>query len=109
MEEKELTQAIKRYLGDDSDNYAIMVTGPWGCGKTHYVENCLRREVASDGWHIVRVSMFGITSEDIFYDRLLSAILSSKESGAFSVIKRRRALRALLALSGLAKMWASQL
>ncbi|WP_304598115.1 P-loop NTPase fold protein [Adlercreutzia caecimuris] len=80
MEEKELTQAIKRYLGDDSDNYAIMVTGPWGCGKTHYVENCLRREVASDGWHIVRVSMFGITSEDIFYDRLLSAILSSKES-----------------------------
>ncbi len=80
MEEKELTQAIKRYLGDDSDNYAIMVTGPWGCGKTHYVENCLRREVASDGWHIIRVSMFGITSEDIFYDRLLSAILSSKES-----------------------------
>ena len=48
MEEKELTQAIKRYLEDDSDNYAIMVTGPWGCGKTHYVENYLRREAASD-------------------------------------------------------------
>lgn len=78
MEEKELTQAIKRYLEDDSDNYAIMVTGPWGCGKTHYVENYLRREAASDGWHIVRVSMFGISSEDIFYDRLLAAIFSSR-------------------------------
>lgn len=78
--EEELTQAIKRYLEDDSDNYAIMITGPWGCGKTHYVENHLRHEVATDGWHIVRVSMFGVTSEDIFYDRLLSAIFSSKES-----------------------------
>lgn len=80
MEEKELTQSIKRYLKDDSDNYAIMITGPWGCGKTHYIENCLRREAASDGWHIVRVSMFGITSEDIFYDRFLSAIFSSRGS-----------------------------
>ena len=80
MEEEELTQAIKRYLKDDSDNYAIMVTGPWGCGKTYYVENNLRHEIATDGWHIVRVSMFGITSEDIFCDRLLSAIFLSKES-----------------------------
>lgn len=78
MEEAELTKAINQYLADDTDNYAIMVTGPWGCGKTHFIENQLREELASSDWSIVRVSMFGITSEETFYDRLLAAIVSSK-------------------------------
>lgn len=53
-----------------------MITGPWGCGKTYYVEHSLRKALREEGWDIVRVSMFGIASTDDFYDRLLSSVFS---------------------------------
>lgn len=72
MKESELMEAIKRYLEDPTDDYAIMITGAWGCGKTHFVENRLKTEIGADGWRVVRISMFGVQSEEVFYDRLLT-------------------------------------
>ena len=83
MKEEELTRAVLRYLNDTTDNYAIMITGPWGCGKTYYIEHVLRKELKVTGWKIVRVSMFGITSPDEFYDRLLSSIFASTSLGGY--------------------------
>lgn len=76
LKEEELTRAVLRYLNDTTDNYAIMITGSWGCGKTYYVEHSLRKILKEEDWNMVRVSMFGIASTDDFYDRLLSSILS---------------------------------
>ncbi len=66
MKESELMEAIKRYLEDPTDDYAIMITGAWGCGKTHFVENRLKTEIGADGWRVVRISMFGVQSEEVF-------------------------------------------
>lgn len=76
MKEEELTRAVLRYLNDTADNYAIMITGPWGCGKTYYVEHSLRKTLKEKDWSMARVSMFGIASTDDFYDRLLSSVFS---------------------------------
>ena len=81
MKESELMEAIKRYLEDPTDDYAIMITGAWGCGKTHFVENRLKTEIGADGWRVVRISMFGVQSEEVFYDRLLTGIFSSVGRG----------------------------
>lgn len=79
MKEAELTIAVNRYLDDQSDDYAIMIAGPWGCGKTFFIEHTLRGELDKRDWRIVRVSMFGITSSDEFYDRLLSSIFVAQD------------------------------
>ncbi len=41
MTEKETITEIKRYLSDNSYNYAVMIDGDWGCGKTYFVNNGL--------------------------------------------------------------------
>ena len=42
---------------------AILVTGPWGSGKTYLIENTLKKEVAKK-FIIIKVSLFGIDSID---------------------------------------------
>ena len=41
MTEKEIITEIERYLADTSYNYAVMIDGDWGCGKTYFVKNSL--------------------------------------------------------------------
>lgn len=41
MNKEEIIVAVREYLKDDSDNYAILINGPWGSGKTYLYENYL--------------------------------------------------------------------
>ena len=34
MTEKQITEEILRYLKDESYNYAVLIDGEWGSGKT---------------------------------------------------------------------------
>ena len=40
----DLDREVHRYLAMDT-NYAFMITGPWGSGKTYYFENILKPKV----------------------------------------------------------------
>ena len=46
MTEKEIITEIERYLSDTSYNYAVMIDGDWGCGKTYFVKNGLAKAIA---------------------------------------------------------------
>ena len=46
MTEKEIITEIERYLADTSYNYAVMIDGDWGCGKTFFVKNDLSKAIA---------------------------------------------------------------
>ena len=41
MNTNQLNQYIKNYLENDKTNSAIMLTGAWGTGKSHYIKNQL--------------------------------------------------------------------
>lgn len=45
MTEKEIIVEIERYLADTSYNYAVMIDGDWGCGKTYFVKNGLTESI----------------------------------------------------------------
>lgn len=45
MTEKEIVTEIERYLSDTSYNYAVMIDGDWGCGKTYFVKNGLAEAI----------------------------------------------------------------
>lgn len=40
---KEIEQVVKRYLQEKNTDYAIMITGEWGCGKTYYAQHSLKK------------------------------------------------------------------
>ena len=41
MLEHQIIEEINRYLKDDSYQYAILIDGEWGCGKTYFVKHIL--------------------------------------------------------------------
>lgn len=52
--------AYRKMAGCD---FAVMITGPWGCGKTYFVKQYLERHCTSDGEkQYLYISLNGITS-----------------------------------------------
>ena len=39
MTEKQVLDEILRYLDDNAYNYAILIDGDWGCGKTYFIQH----------------------------------------------------------------------
>lgn len=45
MKTQQIIDETKRYLSDKSYNYAILIDGEWGCGKTYFVQNELTEAI----------------------------------------------------------------
>ena len=60
---KDLEEGIFNYLRMDN-NGALLVTGPWGCGKSYFFENELFDKFKNEGFKPIRVSLFGMRSLD---------------------------------------------
>lgn len=60
-EQKNLKQGILNYLQMENTG-ALMVTGPWGCGKSYFFEHILFAELKDDKYKPIRVSLFGMSS-----------------------------------------------
>ena len=42
MTDNQIIEETLRYLSDQSYNYAILIDGEWGCGKTYFIQNVLK-------------------------------------------------------------------
>lgn len=80
---KRINSAVKRFLGyyldpENSLDYAVLIDGPWGSGKTHLIRGFLDD---NEDVKPLYVSLYGLTKigqiEDEFY-RQLHPVLSSK-------------------------------
>lgn len=67
--EEQLRAFCESKDGSSDSKYCLLLTGPWGVGKTYLVENCL-----PDGLSIARVSLFGIKDANTLYSTCLCAI-----------------------------------
>lgn len=65
---------LEFYLGlPEAPHYAIMITGPWGGGKTHLVKKLLR-QLRETGTKHVYVSLYGVGSKEEFDRAVLAAL-----------------------------------
>lgn len=69
---KQLENIVTNYLNDAFTDYALMIDGPWGCGKTYYWNNTLtsliqqRQCAKGTPWRVAYISLYGLrTSEEI--------------------------------------------
>lgn len=67
---KEIREVVDRYLKEKDTDYAIMITGAWGCGKTYYITKYLKDYIGGkkcccgkvkDKYKPIYISLYGIT------------------------------------------------
>lgn len=68
---EEINKIIESYRATDNLDYALLLTGEWGCGKTYYVEHTLSEIVEKSGGRILYASLHGIRSYDQIIFRLM--------------------------------------
>ena len=54
--------SILDYLERDSTNYAILLNGKWGSGKTYFWENIIKKEIDKIEKKTIYVSLYGVNS-----------------------------------------------
>ena len=63
MQTCDLNEYIKHYYENDRSNSAIMLTGSWGSGKSHYIQNCLVTFLNKEEKNrCIIVSLYGLKS-----------------------------------------------
>lgn len=65
MTEKQIVNEILRYIKDETYNYAVLIDGEWGCGKTYFAKNALSDAIVNQEKHcekqrtIKYISLYG--------------------------------------------------
>ena len=72
MDTNKLTEVIGKYCKNESPGYAIMVDGPWGIGKTHFIDHLFDKK---DDVRVIRVSLYGVSSTQQIEDSVFAALI----------------------------------
>ena len=60
LSDEELLGEIKYYVGNKFYNYAVMIDGDWGSGKTHFVKQVLLPELKKETKTSIYISLYGV-------------------------------------------------
>lgn len=95
---KEIEQIVTDYLDAEKTDYALMINGDWGCGKTYYIKRHLFAQITSIDSHLkndkdepikyepLYISLYGIADiQDMLYkiQLELNSWMKSKAWGLF--------------------------
>ena len=64
MTDTELNSYIKHYFEKDKTNSAIMLSAPWGTGKSFYIKNILTPFLQKSRITCIIISLYGLKSID---------------------------------------------
>lgn len=76
MCDEEIIKAIKHFIKYRMYNYALMIDGDWGCGKTYFVKNNLMGELEKEEYKVTYISLYGIKNAETISEMVYSRILS---------------------------------
>ncbi len=90
MDKNEVCQRIINNLQDDSFPSIVLLSGPWGSGKTYLTRKHLMPKITETlGSKIVPyISLYGVSNIEDFRDRLLANTLTSDNSGNNNLKKK---------------------
>ena len=96
MTHSEINKYILHYLTDDKTKSAIMLTAPWGTGKSYYIQNELKPflEKKENGSHkCIVVSLYNVNetselSQQLFYEKVIPALFLNPVTAKISVIAK---------------------
>ncbi|WP_034042194.1 P-loop NTPase fold protein [Wocania ichthyoenteri] len=91
MESKKIESIFEDYLNNENTNYALMISGKWGSGKTYLWKNVLEKKAVEQTFRPVYISLNGIESvkeaESILFGSLLPISKNLQSKGAKTAFK----------------------
>lgn len=81
-----IQKLIKDYLEDDKMNYAIMIDGEWGTGKTYLYENTLLPIINESERKAAYISLYGTNSTSEISKEILCNFFGSKNSNKVKIV-----------------------
>ena len=61
-----ISEKVLRYISDQSKNQALLLSGPWGMGKTYYIKKTLQKVLGNEelykNYKTIYVSLYGVAS-----------------------------------------------
>ena len=86
MNIESLNKYIKNYFQNDKTQRAILLTAPWGNGKSYYIKNELVPFLKNEGVDCVSISLYGVEDLDALsrniYTEVRAKRISPKSEGA---------------------------
>ena len=73
MQNKHIKEFLNYYIGLPNPQYAVLLKGKWGSGKTHFI-NEYKKELDKNKQKYIYVSLYGVTSYDEIETKFLEAI-----------------------------------
>lgn len=86
---------VEKYINQKKLRSAIMLTAPWGSGKSYYIENNLMPYLRKKGIDIISISLYGIPTIDelnnilvlAYISKIKESVLNTKKYSAFNWVK----------------------
>lgn len=74
---EELKRIIEDYVKKEQTDYAILIKGSWGSGKTHFFKNQLSRVIESCSFKPLYISLYGISKLEDLSKTIILAMFPS--------------------------------
>lgn len=88
--EQWLLDEICAYVSDVTRRYAVAIEGPWGAGKTRFLNSVLAPGLKGLQKRMVRVSMFGLKDGGELYEKLGAVLLRLQGERGGKLVKLTR-------------------
>ena len=72
------SEEIKYYISQKSDTGALLVTGKWGCGKTHLIRQIINELDNENQYVAVLISLFGVDSIELLHNEIKNKVFFSR-------------------------------
>lgn len=73
---------LQNYMSLKMPEYAILVSGKWGSGKTFFIDNFIKNN-KSENINFIKISLFGLKNISEINHKIIFKLLSIKEKGFF--------------------------
>ena len=74
MEKKYITDSVKEYLESNNTNYAVMISGEWGCGKTYFIKDKIFELIKGNSQYPIYISLTGVDSDKTIEEKIFKYI-----------------------------------
>ncbi len=79
LSDSDLAKEVERYIYEEGYNYAILIDGGWGCGKTYFIKHILSKELKEkDRERIIYISLYGMESIESISKQIYIEFIAKK-------------------------------
>lgn len=80
ISDKEVNELVLRYITEKDANYAILIKGEWGIGKTFLIKNSVIsyvKQKSDKHKNVIYISLYGIRDLQELENRMMNSIIES--------------------------------